>query len=163
MELKCVFFSKFCLKRKQSLLQRLCVSEEPRCFIASLSGQGCDPLTSETHLRALQNWIKFNMEQCNISVLLRTLSPTRVLSDCYIRVFTEMKSRLRLTIWIWFKRSLIRSMIVFFLAVKDQLAENGLLFVPADPKMMSRFSGLKGKLIPRPLLILSVWKTNTEQ
>lgn len=38
-------------------------------------------------------------------------------------------------------------MIVFFLAANDQLAENGMLFVPADPEMMSRFSGFKGKWI----------------
>lgn len=37
-------------------------------------------------------------------------------------------------------------MIVFFLAVNDQFTINGLLFVPADPQMMGRFSRSKGKL-----------------
>lgn len=131
--------------RKQSLLQGV-LCQRNWGVLLCLSGQGCDPLTYETHLQALQNCTKFNTEQRNISVLLHTLFPTHLLPDRCIRVFIEMKSRLRVTIWVRFKES-YSSMIVFFLAVNDQLAKNGLLFVPADPEMMSRFSGSKGKLI----------------
>lgn len=77
---------------KESLCQR------NQGVLLSLSGQGCDPLTYETHLQALENWTKFNAEQRNISVLLHTLFPTHLLPDCYIRVFIGMRSRQRVTI-----------------------------------------------------------------
>lgn len=68
--------------------------------LLSLSGQDCDPLTSETHL---QDWTKFNTEQCIIYVLLHTTSPTHLQPNCYIRIFFGIQSKPRVAVWTWFK------------------------------------------------------------